>query len=75
MKYQLGGELGSDFDTKLACQTEILDQMGKLMSFGPLGGTKLALRRALETPKEAPRGPKRVRGTLIMLRRSRGTSK
>ena len=30
MKYQLGGKLGSDFATKLACQTEILGQDGQV---------------------------------------------
>ena len=71
----LEGNLGAILILSWLVKPKFWVKMGKLTPFGPLRGTKLALRRALEAPKEAPRGPKRVRGTLIMLQGVRDTPK
>ena len=68
-KLSLEGKLRSHLRLSWLVGGQLAAKMGKLTLIGGQKGTKLELRGALGTPKEGPRGPKRARETLALLRR------
>ena len=63
-KFSLEGNLGPNFMLSWLVEWQVAPKIGKLTPTWRLRGTKLELRGALGARKEAPRQPKRARGTL-----------
>ena len=67
-KFTSGGKLGSNLMLSWLVRAQVGAKRGKLMPIWRLRGTKLELKVALGSPKEAPRQPQRARLTLGVLR-------
>ena len=66
---RLEGKLGPNLELSWLVGGQLAAKRGKSTRIGGQKGTKLELRGALGAPKEAPRGSKRARLTLTVLRR------